>query len=95
MIDALKERKYVNELGRARVYTGLATLQKDGMVRARWGLPENPEEQRRYFQVTQVTEDGNRERSKVPVISNSGDLFPGLIPLPEPVNSVVVFEREL
>ncbi len=83
MIDTLKERKLIKEWERARVYSGLASLQKDGLVCARWVFPESPEEiTTREFQ---VTEDGNKARSKVPVTSDPKNLVPGSVSATEPI----------
>ncbi len=80
MIDALKGRNYLNELQRSSVYVGLAELQGRGLINARWGTPEDPEERRRYFC---VSEDGKKERLKHPLLVDQ-EKSP-LIPVRQPI----------
>lgn len=77
MIDAMKERRLIRDWQRSVVHVNLAILQRDGLIHARWGLPEEPEEVRRYFQ---VTEDGERARSRIAITSDARNLAPDLIP---------------
>lgn len=80
MVNTLAERKEVSTFNRAQAYVGLATLQKNALIQARWAMHEKYNRPSRQFR---VTDEGRRERSKVDVRKESKDSSQVHSPIPE------------